>query len=72
MKINNISYCIAWICSAVAVIAGFYFINSTWCILGMFAPIFIDRSGENEEDNVSKAETSDKRLRSGDENKGSC
>lgn len=52
--------------------AGFYFINSTWCILGLFAPIFIDRSGENEEDNVSKAETSDKRLRSGDENKGSC
>lgn len=72
MKINNISYCIAWLCSEIVAIAGFDILNSTWCILGLFAPIFIDRSGEYEEDNSRKAETSDKRPRSGDENKGSC
>lgn len=51
MKINNISYCIAWICSAVVAIAGFCILKSAWCILGLIAPILIDTNGVCKEDN---------------------
>lgn len=51
MKINNISYCIAWICSAVVAIAGFYILKSAWCVLGMFVPILIDTSGGCKKEN---------------------